>query len=686
MQRDEHTIMGDLTESALNVPPDQRAIRAKCFHPTGTFVPFERGEIEQSIPERFESIARKYPQALAVKTKTDSLTYGELNNAANRLANAILSKRGNQSEPVALLFEQGVPAIVAILAILKAGKFYVPLDPFLPIDKSKDILLDSTAALLITNRNNASQAAILAAGGCQLIHIEDVESDAQIGNPELSTPSDAIAYLVYTSGSTGQPKAVIHNHRYVLYHGYEYSHSFHISTADRMSLVVPWNFSGGGFIIYSTLLNGASLFPIDLKAEGLESFARLLVDEQITIYHSTPTVFRHLLNILNLGDHLQNIRLIRLGGEPVTYADLMMYQRHFSRDCIMLNSLAATECGVISRYFLDKDTRLAEGNVPVGYAAKAKEILLLAEDGKAVGCNEIGEIAVRTQYLSSGYWRRPDSRARKFVRPASGGNEEIYMTGDLGRMTADGCLYHLGRKDLQMKIRGYRIEPAEVETALLEHDGIKEVAAVRRVDHAGDSRLIAYFVPAGKVAPAVSNLRKFLKQKLPDHMIPGTFVSLDTFPLTATGKIDRQSLPEPERSRPELENPFVAANTWTEKKLTSIWAEVLNLSRVGIHDNFFDLGGHSLAASRVVSHVIRDFQLELPLRSLFQSPTVAEMAAIIGEHQDKTLPAEEIEGILAEIESIREEEVQRLLSGNREQPAEEIQEPRREQYSNERKQ
>ena len=678
MQLVEQMIRDDVTEFTLNVPPEQRAIRAKCFHPTGSFIPFERKEIEQSIPERFEWIARKYPQALAVKTKTLSLTYDELNKAANRLAHAILSKRGSQPEPIALLFEQDAPAIVAMFAILKAGKFYVPLDPFLPVGKSKDILLDSTAALIVTNRNNAAHAAMLAADGCQLIQIEDVDSNARTENPELLIAPDAIAYLVYTSGSTGQPKAVIHNHRYVLYHGYEYSHSFRISTADRMSMVVPWNFTGGGFIIYSTLLNGASLFPIDLKAEGLEIYARSLVDEQITIYHSTPTVFRHLINVLNPDDDLKHIRLIRLGGEPVTYADVMMYQHHFSRDCILLNSLAATECGVIARYFLDKDTRLSESNVPVGYASEAKEILLLAEDGKTVGANEIGEIAVRTQYLSSGYWRRPDLCASKFLRPADEGDQQVYLTGDLGRMTSDGCLYHLGRKDLQVKIRGYRIEPAEVERALLAHDGIEEAAAVRRINHSGDSRLIAYFVPVKKATPAASDLRAFLKQKLPDHMIPSRFVSLDTFPLTATGKIDRQSLPKPERSRPALENSFVAAETWIEEKLTSIWADALDLNQVGIHDNFFDLGGHSLTASRVVSHVIKEFQLELPLRSLFQSPTVAEMASIINEHQGKMLPAKEIATILAEVESIREEEAQRLLANNREQPAKERRAPRRE--------
>jgi amino acid adenylation domain-containing protein len=651
-----------LSRPFVDLPPEQLAIRAKCFHPTSTSTGFRIEDIEQSIAERFEWMARKYPAQVAVKTKTHELTYDELNNAANRLANAILMERGEKSEPIALMFEQGAPATVAILGTLKAGKFYVPLDPSLPFRRSEDILLDSTAGMILTNTKNVSKAKILAKDRRQVINIEDVESDVRTKNPELSIRPDAFAYIVYTSGSTGHPKGVVHNHRYVLYHAFEYDNSFHISPADRISLVVSWGFTGGSFIIYSTLLNGASLFPFDVTAEGLENLARLLLEEEITIYHSTPTLFRHLLDVLSPDERLPSLRLIRFGGEPVNKSDVLLYQSRFSRDCLMLNSLAATECGIICRYFVDKDTQISGTSVPVGYVADNKEILLLDDHGDPVDSNQTGEIAVKSRYLSSGYWGRPDLTAAKFIEIPGEGKGKIYLTGDLGRIAADGCLYHLGRKDFRVKIRGYRIELAEVEAALLDHHGVKEATVVSREGQSGNSQLVAYVVPATKLAPRVSDLRKFLKQKLPDHMIPTAFVSLDKLPLTPTGKINRHSLPEPDYFRPELETPFVPARNAIERKLTSIWAGVLSVDRVGIHDDFFDLGGHSLAATRVVSQVIKEFQSEIPLRVLFQSPTVAVMAEVVAKHHGERLVEGELEKILTELESLTEEETQRLLS------------------------
>ena len=633
------------------------------MRPAQRFVEFTKQEIEQSIPERFEKIVRLYPNRPAVKTSTDNLTFDQLNNAANRVTKAILRAGGEKPEPVVLLFEQGVPAIVAILGVLKAGKFYVPLDASLSLGRSRDILADSTANLIVTNTKSLPTAAILAQSGCQVINIDDLEDNESKENPDVSITPEALAYIVYTSGSTGQPKGVAQSHRYVLYHVFEYGESFHISLEDRVSLVFPWTLNGGANIIYSTLLNGAALFPFDVKAEGLERLAHLLVDEEITIYHSTATVLRQLLTIINSDEQLQSLRLVRLGGEPVTEADILLYKRRFARDCLMLNSLAATEAGTISRYFFDKESVVTNGNVPVGYPAYGKEILLLDDDGNAVGLDQIGEIAVKSRYLCSGYWRRRDLTTAKFSPSPSIGEAQIYLTGDFGRMTPDGCLYHLGRKDFQVKIRGYRIEVAEIETALLQHEDVKEVTVVGREDQQGNTQLVAYFVPAGKHTPSVSQLRKLLNQKLPDYMIPSAFVALNALPLTPNGKIRRQGLPDLDGSRPNLDTPFVAPRNLIEEKLAGLWAEVLSLKEVGVHDHFFDLGGHSLTATRVVSRVIKQFQTEVPLQILFQSPTVADMAAVIAEHQAKKLGDNEIEAILAELESLTDEEAKLLLAG-----------------------
>ncbi len=646
----------------MKLPAEQHVIRAKCFHPTGDFAELQPEEIEQSVPERFEKVVGRYPDRLALKTRKCELTYRQLNAVANRVARAILATRGEKSEPVALMFEQGAPAIIAILAVLKTGKFYVPLDPSVPGSRSKEILADSTASVLVTNTQNLAMAESAATDGRKVINIDDLENDLVAEDPKLSIPPDALAYIVYTSGSTGEPKGVAQTHRYVLYHVFEYGNSFHLCPNDRLSLVFPWTFNGGIHIIHSTLLNGAALFPFDVKADGLINLARLLVEEKITIYHSTATILRQMLSLLNRDKQLPSLRLIRFGGDSVTEADIQLYKNNFSQDCLLLNSLATTESGLICRYFFDKDTAVVESNVPAGYPAYGKEILLLDDNGNAVGFDQIGEIAVKSRYLSSGYWRQSTLTAAKFITDQCQGDERIYLTGDLGRMSSDGCLYHLGRKDFQVKVRGYRVDVGEVETALLHHEHVKEVAVVGRKDHLGNSRLVAYVVPAGKIGLNVSELRRFLSQKLPDYMIPASFIALDSLPLTPNGKINRRVLPAPNRSRPELETPMAASRTEVEKKLAHIWMEVLALDEVGIGDNFLALGGDSLSANRIVSSVIQHFQVEIPLKALFQSPTVAEMAAVIIEHQGNKLSGKELEQILTELESLSEDEAQKRLS------------------------
>jgi acyl carrier protein len=264
------------------------------------------------------------------------------------------------------------------------------------------------------------------------------------------------------------------------------------------------------------------------------------------------------------------------------------------------------------------------------------EVLLLDDDGKETAANQIGEMSVRSRYLSPGYWRRPELSQTKFLPDPNGGEERNYRTGDLGVMLDDGCLVHMGRKDFQVKVRGYRIEVGEIEAALLNLDNVKEAVVVLREDRSGDKRLVAYIVPSRQPAPTVTTLRNALAENLPSYMVPSAFVLQDTLPLLPNGKLDRQTLPDADNSRPNLDTPFIVPETAVEQTLAKIWAKVLNVDQIGIHDNFFDLGGQSLAAMGIISQVIKHFQVELPLRSLFQSPTVADMATVIAEYRGRT--------------------------------------------------
>ncbi len=369
----------------------------------------------------------------------------------------------------------------------------------------------------------------------------------------------------------------------------------------------------------------------------------------MTIYHSVPTVFRQFADTLTEQDEFPDLRVLRLGGEPVYKRELDLFKKYFSKDCILINRLGSSETGSLCMYFIDKDTQISGNLVPVGYPVLDNEITFVDDAGKQIAGDE-GEIAVKTRYVSPGYWGRGDLTDAAFLPDPAGSEKRIYRTGDLGRMLPNGCLLHLGRKDFFVKVRGYRVDIDEIEAALLEFAGIKEAVVVARHNNSGDEQLVAYSVPVIRPGPDVGELRTFLREKLPEYMIPAAFVTLDAMPLTATRKIDRKALPEPSTSRPHIATAYVEPRTPIELELAKIWAEVLSLDQVGINDDFFALGGHSLAATRVLSRVVSVFQLQLPIRALFDSPTVAAMAVIIAGNVKQKASEEELRRLLNELD------------------------------------
>jgi acyl-CoA synthetase (AMP-forming)/AMP-acid ligase II/acyl carrier protein len=335
--------------------------------------------------------------------------------------------------------------------------------------------------------------------------------------------------------------------------------------------------------------------------------------------------------------------VVRLEGDQASPRDVELYRAHCPDDCVLVNGLGATECGLVRQYFVDKHTVLSGPTVPIGGPVEDMEVVLLGETADRAapeGVSGVGEIAVRSRYLAEGYWRRPDLTAAAFVPDPAGSDVRTYRTGDLGRFSADGSLEHVGRMTFERKIRGQRVDVAGIEAALLGLPGVHEAIAVTRdaesrgPDGLDEPRLVAYVVPVAGATLTVTAMRGQLARHFPDAMVPTTWVLLDSLPLTSDGKVDRRALPAPGRSRPQLDVAMAAPVTPIEATLVAIWCEVLELEPIGVHDHFLDLGGDSLLATQVTARVRDRLGVELPVSALFEEPTVAGLASVVERYID----------------------------------------------------
>jgi amino acid adenylation domain-containing protein len=617
--------------------------------PTGELVPFPPEDVERSIPERFESVARRLPDRVAVRDAAGALTYEALNRDANRVAHAVLDALGPGEGSVALLLEQGAPAIAAILGVLKAGKSYVPLDASAPRAPLDAIVQEVAPRLVVTRADCAALAAALLGDADATLDLDAALAGHTAADPGLPIAPDALAEIVYTSGSTGRPKGVMQTHRNLLHHAMRVGNRFRLAASDRMTLLASLHAGQARTVMYRAVLNGAGLHVRDLKVAGLTGLADWLRDEGITIFSSSASVFRGFVDTLADGEDIPTLRLIRVGSEAVSTRDVERYRERFGPHTLLVNALSSTETGVTRIFFMDRATPLPDGAVPVGHAVDGMEVLLLDDDGAPVRPGETGEIVVRSRYLSPGYWARPELTAAAFGPDPAGGDARVYRTGDVGRLTPDGCLVHLGRKDFRVKVRGHRIEPGEVEHALRGHASIKDVAVMTQPDHAGEPRLVAYVVPEPSAAPRVRELREFSRERLPGHMVPSVFLLLPSLPLTSSGKVDRQRLPVPARLRPIEAGPYVAPRTPVESALAELWAAALGIDAVGIHDEFLDLGGESLTAMRLLARVHEVFHLgDAPVRALSEAATIERMARAVTERLARALTPEQLARALAD--------------------------------------
>lgn len=639
------------------LPSEQEAIRTKCFHPSGVFTPFPELALDYSVPDRFDEVVHKYPDRIAIETVTQKITYAELARIAGRLSQNLIAQTGSECEPVAISTDSAIFAIASHVGVLKAGKMSVFLDPSDAASRINHILENSQPSVLITDGESSPALTAWDKVKGRLIHLDSLTAEAKGESRAPSIRPDAPAYIRYTSGSTGQAKGAIKTHRHILHSVQIHTNYFYLCENDRFAIL------GRDFLgkrSFEALLNGATLYPFDVKRLGLHRLADWLIEKKISICKFFPTAFRHFLTTLSVKRNFKDLRLVQLEGEPLYPRDIELYKAYFSNRCMLVNSYSSTETGPISFYLIDKDSQLA-GRVPIGYPIDGIEIKLVDDVGEGVGPNEVGEIVIRSAFLSPGYWRADEVGETQSHWRGDSVHGFAYFTGDLGSMNNGGCLEHVGRKDSQVKIRGFRVDTGEVEAALSGHPGVRHAAVTTKQGLTEERRLVAYIIPNKLSVPTVSQLRNYLDEMLPTYMIPTAFVVLDALPLTATGKIDYRALPDPPRERPNLDAIFVAPHSELEKELASVWASILGVNQIGVHDSFLDIGGHSLAATRIVAEIIRKFQIEIPLQSLFEAPTIADMAAVVTEYQGNKIAAQKLAGLLADLESLSDADAKRLL-------------------------
>lgn len=635
---------------------DQRELRNRCAHPQGGHEPIRWDEIEHSVHARFERMVTRWPDRRAIETDEAQYSYAELNRAANRIAAALRRRLPGTPEPVGILMPHGAAPLVAVMGVLKAGHIFLGLDPADPPLRVRQIVEHSGARVVL-----CTLATLHMVRDVEVLPVEELEGAASSDEPGVAVPADSPASLYYTSGSTGKPKGVLYSHRMRMVTALRNTNGIRISPHDRLSLTYPTRYAGAANHTFGALLNGACVLPFDYAAQGAASLARFLHEKTITVYHSVPAMFRQAMQYAESSLTFDSMRLLMLSSDSVYPSDLAEFSKRFPRTCLFSNSWGLSESPLFRPCFFEPgpvaESSLAAVGCPLEDPHEENEVLLLDEHGREVADGETGEIVVRSRYFATGYWRDPEQTAQRFQTDPDSPAHRRYSTGDLGRRNPDGTVVHLGRKDFQVQIGGERVEVAEIEAVLCERDDLSAAAVVARPGDSGEVRLIAYVTSASQPPPLESDLRDYVAERLPRQMTPDRFVFCDSLQLTAAGKMDRRSLPAPPRERPRLRTPFEEPATAIEREIAAIFGEILALDGLGVRDSFFELGGKSLGAMRMLAKVYERFEARVDFADFFAAPTPLGLAALV----ELALTAAEAEHILRKIEALPEEEVHRLL-------------------------
>jgi amino acid adenylation domain-containing protein len=632
---------------------------------------------DRCIHHLFEAQVEQTPEAVAVVFEDRRLTYRELNARANQLAYDLTKLGAGPETLVGICLERSLELVIGILGVLKAGGAYVPLDPKYPKERLAFMLEDSAIQVIVTQKEAMS---CLPPHKARMVYLDtsaEFEASKLLTNPVNETTADNAAYVIYTSGSTGKPKGAVITH-YNVTRLFRATHSwFHFDQNDIWTLFHSYAFDFSVWEIFGALLYGGRLVVVPYWiSRSPETFYQLLSQEKVTILNQTPSAFGQLIDADKLlaSSHGLALRLIVLGGEALDFQILKpWFDRYGDQRPQLVNMYGITETTVHVTYRpITKENLATTRGSLIGVPLPDLDLYVLDQSQNLVPMGVPGELYVGGAGVGRGYLNRPELTAERFIpnpfRPGTG--KKLYRSGDLVRYLPNRDIEYRSRVDAQIKIRGFRIELGEIEATLRQHAAVREAVVISRGNNPSEQRLVGYVVPSQQPL-TLNDLKCFLRDKLPEYMVPSAFVLLDTLPLTSNGKIDRRNLPDPDQGTLEEERDFVAPRTPVEESLAQIWAEVLKVRQVGIHDNFFELGGHSLSLTQVASRIRRDFLVSLPLRILFDAPTIADLSAAIAEAQLEQENVAEVNRIVEHLKQLSPDEVQELLEAERQLQASE---------------
>lgn len=638
---------------------DERRLALETWNDTAT------GEAQAECVHRLvEAQAARAPDEIAVVCGERSLTHAELNRRANQLAHHL---KGIGVEPevvVGALFDRSIEMVVALLGVLKAGGVWLPLDPDSPVERLNFMLEDAGARVLLTQANSTGSGSDpVRAVETPDLHTLRLDADwEQIAREpetdlELAAGADHLAYVIYTSGSTGKPKGVMVEHGRLANHCRDMRRHYRLTPADRVLQFASLSFDPSLEQILTALMAGARLVLREGDARPAADFHRMVAEQELSVVNIPPAYWHSWAQwAAEVGQEAgptPHLRLVIVGGDAMSPETLSLWRGFQMNGARLLNAYGPTETTITATTFevTQEVETVGLKPLPIGRPLANRKAYLLDANQQPVPIGVAGELYLGGAGLARGYLNQPELTAERFVELEIAGGR-VYRTGDLARYLPDGCIEFLGRRDHQVKIRGFRVELGEIEAALSRVPGVRAAAAQARTSPGdGNKRLVAFIAPDSTGEFDAAEARAFLKSQLPDYMTPSLFITLDELPMTPGGKIDRRALDLMRVAPPRVER-YVAPRNSIEEEIAGVWGAALGLERVGVTDNFFELGGHSLLATQVIARVRDAFSTELPLRALFEAPTVEGMALLITQRQAEAVDSATLERLLAEIEAL----------------------------------